>query len=59
MTHKTPMLNAPQQALNSNGNHFSQFAVVNRNQDALNLKTPSRITFWDKRFIKTQLSQTN
>ncbi|HCM1082164.1 TPA: hypothetical protein N2859_004608 [Vibrio parahaemolyticus] len=45
MTYKTPMLSAPQLAPNSNDNHFTKFAVVNRNQDALNLKTPNRRTF--------------
>ncbi|HCE3205366.1 TPA: hypothetical protein NKQ48_004556 [Vibrio parahaemolyticus] len=45
LTHKTPMLNAPQEALNSNDKHFTVFAVIRRNQDAPNLKTPNRRNF--------------
>ncbi|HCG9116123.1 hypothetical protein P3602_25260 [Vibrio parahaemolyticus] len=45
LTYETPMLNAPQQPLNSNDKHFTVFAVVHRNQDAPNLKTPNRRNF--------------
>ncbi|HBC3859276.1 TPA: hypothetical protein KD866_004742 [Vibrio parahaemolyticus] len=40
LNYKTPMLNAPQHTLKFNDEHFTKFAVVNRNQDALNSKTP-------------------
>ncbi|EHK4786506.1 hypothetical protein [Vibrio parahaemolyticus] len=45
LTYKTPMLKAPQQPLKFNDKHFTKFAVVHRNQDALNFKTPNRRTF--------------
>ncbi|HCM0868012.1 hypothetical protein NB613_05060 [Vibrio parahaemolyticus] len=38
LNYKTPMLSAPQQPLNSNDKHFTVFAVVTRNQDALNFE---------------------
>ncbi|HCE1991839.1 hypothetical protein ACSTJ7_09555 [Vibrio parahaemolyticus] len=45
MSYKTPMLTTPQQTLVSNDKHFTVFAVIRENQDALNFKTPNRRTF--------------
>ncbi|OUD66905.1 hypothetical protein BTN34_24355 [Vibrio parahaemolyticus] len=59
LTYKTPMLKAPQQPPNSNDKHFTVFAVVHRNPDALSLKTPNRGIFWENRFLKTELGRTS